>query len=670
MIKSAFLSKCLYLRPLPRSFSRLINKRLSVQRIDRGFFRRPPHKKRLLLAGVLCLSPATFVQISEEDNNGTEETTESRMLAASRAEIRKDVSKDVTGPQWLSQITSISFDQYILEPLCTGIRFLNLILIFVPVMLSTPIVWFGNDAKNWWFRFLVRGMERAGPTFIKLGQWAASRSDIFPLEMCEIMSQLHSNAPPHSLEETKQIIMQAFGGRPFEEIFQTFDEVPLGVGAIAQVYKAKLKPGLILPSNLESEDETNLRISMIKNVDTLIKSTPKRIPSSHVAIKVLHPRVERLIQRDMRIIWFFAACLNAIPTIDWLSLPDEVEQFGEMMKLQLDLRIEATNLTIFRKKFKERTTAWFPYPYLEFTTRQVLVEEFAQGIPLSDFMVHGGGIFQQEIADEGLDAFLKMLLIDNFVHADLHPGNIMVRFYKSEKPHFSFNRHEVENPQSKPDVTEQVLARLRPLKYKKDNKEWEAELLRLENEGFRPQLIFIDTGLVTELNATNRKNFLDLFKAVAEFDGYKAGHLMCERCRQPDAVVDKEIFALKMQHLVLGVKSRTLALGNMKIGDILSEVLSMVRTHHVRMEGDFVNVVISILLLEGIGRNLNPQIDLLSCALPILRELGIHGGGNMLQKGDLSMLKVWAGLEARKFMQAYIEDVENCVKYDRLSPNV
>ncbi|RKF74495.1 ABC1 family protein C21C3.03, mitochondrial [Golovinomyces cichoracearum] len=670
MIKSAFLSKRLYLRPLQRSLPRLITRRLSVQRIDRSFFRTPPHKKRLLLAGVICLSPATFVQISEEDNNGTEETAESRMLAASRAEIKKDVSKDITGPRWLGQITSVSFDLYLLEPLCTGIRFLHLILIFVPVMLSTPVVWFGNDAKNWWFRFLVRGMERAGPTFIKLGQWAASRSDIFPLEMCEIMSQLHSNAPPHSLEETKKIIMQAFDGRPFEEIFQTFDEVPLGVGAIAQVYKAKLKPGLILPSNLDLEDETKPKTSMIKNVDTLIKSSPKRIPSSHVAIKVLHPRVERLIQRDMRIIWFFAACLNAIPTIDWLSLPDEVEQFGEMMKLQLDLRIEATNLTIFRKNFKERTTAWFPYPYLEFTTRQVLVEEFAQGIPLSDFMVHGGGIFQKEIADEGLDAFLKMLLIDNFVHADLHPGNIMVRFYKSEKPHFSFNRQEAENPQSKPDVTEQALARLRPLKYKKDNKEWEAELLRLENEGFRPQLIFIDTGLVTELNATNRKNFLDLFKAVAEFDGYKAGHLMCERCRQPDAVLDKEIFALKMQHLVLGVKSRTLALGNMKIGDILSEVLRMVRTHHVRMEGDFVNVVISILLLEGIGRNLNPHIDLLSCALPILRELGIQGGGNMIQKGDLSMLKVWAGLEARKFMQAHIEDVENCVKYDRLSPNV
>ena len=134
----------------------------------------------------------------------------------------------------------------------------------------------------------------------------------------------------------------------------------------------------------------------------------------------------------------------------------------------------------------------------------------------------------------------------------------------------------------------------------------------------------------------------------------KAGHLMCERCRQPDAVLDKEVFALKMQHLVLSVKSRTLALGNVKIGDILQQVLAMVRGHHVRLEGDFVNVVISILLLEGIGRSLNPDVDLLSSSLPILRQLSTQGAGG---GGDFSMILLWVGLETRKFLQASIEDV-------------
>lgn len=471
------------------------------------------------------------------------------------------------------------------------------------------------------------------------------------------MSQLHSNAPAHSLHATKRIISKAFNGRPFEDIFEEFQEKPLGVGAIAQVYKAKLKAGLATPGDTDMNEPTNIRQNVRKNVDTLIKSTPQRVPSHYVAIKVLHPGVERIVRRDLRIMSVFASAINSIPTFEWLSFPDEVEQFGQMMRLQLDLRIEAANLSIFRKNFKPRTTAWFPFPYTQFTTRQVLVEEFAQGIPLSDFMENGGGVFQQDIADEGLDAFLRMLLIDNFIHADLHPGNIMVRFYQSGQPNLLFRKHKDEDPQTQPDVTEQVLARLQPYRHKQDPQAWQRELSQLDKEGFRPQLIFIDTGLVTELNATNRRNFLDLFKAIAEFDGYKAGHLMCQRCRQPDAVIDEEVYSLKMQHLVLGVKSRTLALGNMKIGDILNEVLSMVRTHHVRMEGDFVNVVISILLLEGIGRSLNPDIDLLSSALPILRELGAQSGGGMLRQGDFSMLKVWAGLEARKFLQASIEDV-------------
>ncbi|KAJ3487134.1 hypothetical protein NLG97_g6474 [Lecanicillium saksenae] len=460
-----------------------------------------------------------------------------------------------------------------------------------------------------------------------------------------------------------------FGGRAFEEIFDEFEEKPLGVGAIAQVYKAKLKPDLALPADSDIVTDRHITKNVKHNVKTVLMSSPSRVPSTYVAVKVLHPHVERTVRRDLRIMGFFASVLNAIPTMEWLSLPGEVEQFGEMMKLQLDLRIEAANLATFRQNFKDRTTAWFPYPYTDFTTRNVLIEEFAQGIPLADFMENGGGVFQYDIADEGLDAFLRMLLLDNFVHADLHPGNIMVRFYRSAKPELPELplRHSPDAPPAHDpsDVTEEVLERLRP--HRKDKNAWEAELAKIDTEGFRPQLVFIDTGLVTELNATNRKNFLDLFRAVAEFDGYKAGHLMCERCRQPEAVLDKEVFALKMQHLVLSVKSRTLALGNVKIGDILQQVLSMVRSHHVRLEGDFVNVVISILLLEGIGRSLNPDVDLLGSSLPVLRQLSTQGAGG---PGRVSVVLLWAGLEARKFLQASVEDVERCVKYDLLSPNI
>ncbi|KAF2712454.1 ABC1-domain-containing protein [Pleomassaria siparia CBS 279.74] len=642
--------------------------------------------KTILWSGAagVTLSPLAFVALGPDDGK----THEEAMLEASRKELKEQVPKAIRHSKKYRRGIYFFVDMYIIEPICTGLRFLHLVIIFVPVIVTVPIIWFGARQSNrddersgtlWWYGFLVSSMERAGAAFIKasllahfLGQWAASRSDIFPTEMCKTMSTLHSHAPAHSIETTKKTIEKAFDGRKFEDIFQEFDEKPLGVGAIAQVYKAKLKPHLIASDNQRVDSEVpNFQQRIKKNIDITLKSTPQRVPSSHVAVKVLHPKAERIVRRDLRIMGFFAALINAIPTMEWLSFPDEVAQFGEMMRLQLDLRIEAANLTLFRQNFKNRTTAWFPYPYTDYTTREVLIEEYAQGIPMEAFLQNGGGVFQKDIADEGLDAFLNMVLIDNFIHADLHPGNIMVRFYKPEKldvPIFTRKEDRTTGPKESPDVTEEVLQRLRP--YTKKPTEWKATLQEIDNEGYRPQLIFIDAGLVTELNATNRTNFLDLFKAVAEFDGYKAGHLMVERCKQPDAVIDSEVFALRMQHLVLGVKSRTFALGNIKIGDILNEVLSMVRTHHVRLEGDFVNVVLSILLLEGIGRALNPNLDLFAGALPILRQLGTQSGSSMIRGGDFSMLRVWAGLEARSFLQASIGTVERCVRYDQLSPNI
>lgn len=616
-------------------------------------------------------------------------TQELRLLAKSEEENQYKERKNKP-PVWDTlSYARYYIHTYLLEPVATGLRFLHLVLLFLPVIITMPAIWIGprlplQDGERagtlWWYGYLVKSMEMAGPTFIKLGQWAASRTDIFPLQMCSVMSTLHSNVAAHSLSKTKEIIEEAFNGRSFDTLFLEFDEKPLGVGAIAQVYRAKLRRDLS-PSGPQSSSSTaplSLRHSaqeLLNKLDTFVKSTPPKAPSDWVAIKVLHPHVEKLVHRDLRIMKIFANIINALPTLEWLSLPDEVDKFGEMMRLQLDLRIEANNLLRFRNNFKNRNTVTFPMPYMSYSTRQVLVEEFALGVPLEAFLKNGGGVFQKQAADMGLDAFLHMLLIDNFAHADLHPGNILIRFYKptpapafsqiplpftttshphsnsSEEEQKQEHRHEEDSFQ----VTEEVLSRLQPLNDKPT--EWRNELSKLNDEGFKPQLIFIDTGLVTELSPVNRQNFLDLFTAVAEFDGYRAGELMVSRCRQPNAVRDKDVFCLRMQHLVLGVKNKTFTLGKIKIADILSEVMSMIRSHHVRLEGDFINVVVSILLLEGIGRRLDPNIDIFKSSLPILRQLGAQKGHQILNK-DMSILKIWLGLELRSILSSSFEEVD------------
>ena len=208
----------------------------------------------------------------------------------------------------------------------------------------------------------------------------------------------------------------------------------------------------------------------------------------------------------------------------------------------------------------------------------------------------------------------------------------MVRFFKPSSSDFVASFTDFLKTPKKPEETiptvsvhaTEIVHQLGEVAHDKDK--WLESLDKLHEEGFVPQLIFIDAGLVTSLDGTNRRNFLELFQAIAEFDGYKAGKLMVQRCRTPDFVIDDETFALKIQHLVLAVKSKTFTLAKIKISDVLSDVLTAVRQHHVKLEGDFVNTVISILLLEGIGRQLDPNMDLFKSALPILRQVGRQMG--------------------------------------------
>ncbi|KAF9074800.1 hypothetical protein BDP27DRAFT_1443771 [Rhodocollybia butyracea] len=593
-----------------------------------------------------------------------------------------------------SRILSLLRDR-VWEPILTAKRFITLCFIFLPVIFSSPMLLIGKPRKKykgegwgavWWYNFLASRMEIAGPTFIKLSQWAASRADLFPAFLCERLGALHSHGKPHSLHHTKRVIERVFQ-RPFAQVFEEFDEEPIGTGAIAQVYRATLKKDLIPPSYLGPRRHTKKMTAAALNSVTL-NSPPPSVPTAAVAIKVLHPKVAKTISRDLSIMSFFAHFISIFPGMQWLSLPEEVEVFGQMMFQQLDLRHEAENLQTFEINFAHRNVPVnFPRPLQVWSTPHLLVEEFENALPLETFLKNGGGPYDEQVATAGLDAFLNMLLLDNFVHSDLHPGNILIKFSKPASTRYllkmlwmsvtqSFHKsseNETDRSIFIPDYSESdsIVARLRSLS--NDRTAWLNELSSLHDSGYIPEIVFIDAGLVTTLSSENRGNFLDLFRALAHFDGYRTGQLMIERCRSPELAIETETFALKMQHLVLSVKRKTFSLGHIKISDILTDVLRAVREHHVKMEGDFINTVISVLLLEGIGRQLDPNLDLFKSSLPILRKLG----GQMATRESVSkglpesnvgaFIKVWVWLEAREFIAASIVNADDLVKYGWLT---
>lgn len=167
------------LAPRPRYFFPRLQQ-WSRRAYWKGTGSRAPVVGTVLLA---ALSPGSFLELAEKTDGG-ETTGEIKMLEASRQELQKTVAGDVRGFSRLCQILYVFSYRYIYEPLATGLRFFHLVIIFIPVIVTVPAIWFGerNSSRNgertgtlWWYRFLVRSMERAGPAFIKVRMVLNSR---------------------------------------------------------------------------------------------------------------------------------------------------------------------------------------------------------------------------------------------------------------------------------------------------------------------------------------------------------------------------------------------------------------------------------------------------------------------------------------------------------------
>jgi aarF domain-containing kinase len=413
-------------------------------------------------------------------------------------------------------------------------------------------------ASNIAWGYTLFTLQYLGPAFVKLGQWAATRRDLFPVHFCIRLSELHTQANTHDFAHTRRALVEAFGEN-YESrgLVINEDDTILGSGCAAQVYKATLK----------------------------CSTTGKPVA---VAVKVLHPNIRKKVERDLALMQHIADFIDrCIPleSVKMMSLPRAVRTFSECMRRQVDLRIEGENLEVFRKNFgsstKSSSAVNFPEPQRQWVSEQVLVEEFIgdDAKPISDYLADdslSGLKKRRALAGTFVRSALKMVFIDNFVHSDLHPGNVFVREEKS-------NRNET--------------------KY---------------------TITFLDAGIATSLKPNDRKNLRDLFKAVVLNDGYTAGKLMVERARfeRCSSIPGcKEKFASGLQDIVSEFHDRRkqgLTLGAVRVGSLLAKVLDLCRVYQVEIDPAMSSIVISMIVLEGLGRSLDPDLNLINSAIPFL----------------------------------------------------
>jgi aarF domain-containing kinase len=277
-------------------------------------------------------------------------------------------------------------------------RLASLALLSSPLLVLLPLSSVSDKAKNAAWKYALWGIERAGPTWIKLVQWATTRQDLFSPEFCQYFGKLRDDTDGHTWKETQMILENEYG-KDWENILD-LDPTPIGSGCIAQVYRGYLKKPIG-----QSQENTK------------------------VAIKVQHPNIFYKVCIDFYLLRKLTQSLEAIPklNLEYLSLSDTIRQFRDIMLPQLDLTLEASHLKRFNHDFANDDQVEFPVPIDELTTTQILAETFCEGVPIMEYTKPGTPKEEREqLALLGLKTTLKMIFLNDFVHGDLHPGNILI----------------------------------------------------------------------------------------------------------------------------------------------------------------------------------------------------------------------------------------------------
>ena len=240
-------------------------------------------------------------------------------------------------------------------------RFLVLSVKFAPITTTMWLAFLSSKFREKvWYKWLSTCLSSSGPAFIKWGQWAATRSDMFPEALCDELQHLHNAAPAHSWSFTQKMMESSLGlpRHSLLEVFDWFDPTPVASGSIAQVHKAILRGD----TNGRDNDEGGVL----------------------VAVKVRHPHVAQLIDMDFRIMAAMARMLDWFPSLSRLHIRESLEQFSHTMAAQAHLNVEAHHLEVLNDNFRKWDHVRFPQPF--YSSSSVIIETYEPGAAVSKIL--------------------------------------------------------------------------------------------------------------------------------------------------------------------------------------------------------------------------------------------------------------------------------------------
>ena len=344
-----------------------------------------------------------------------------------------------------------------------------------------------------------------------------------------------------------------------DELTLLQDRVPPFEGEVAQqiIEKAFKKPVSEIFKDFSIEPLASASIAQV-HAATLQDGT-------EVVVKVLRPGVEKRVRRDLELMHAMASIAHRY----WedgrrLRPKDVVDEYEQVIIDELDLMREAANASQLRKNFENSDDLYVPEVYFELCTRNVMVQERIHGIPVNDIQaLREHGVNLKKLSDRGSHIFFTQVFSHNFFHADMHPGNIFVSY---------------ENPED-------------------------------------PKYVGVDFGIMGTLALGDQRYLAENLLAFLNADYRRVAELHLESgWVPPDTRVDQ--FESAIRTVCEPIFQRPLS--EISFGSLLLRLFQTARRFNMEVQPQLVLLQKTLLNIEGLGRTLDPDLDLWKTAKPFL----------------------------------------------------
>jgi ubiquinone biosynthesis protein len=398
---------------------------------------------------------------------------------------------------------------------------------FVPRLASNPLLRLlrGRGAPPRAER-LRRALEVLGPIFVKFGQVLSTRRDLLPTDIADELAKLQDQVPPFPSDQAVAEIERSLGKR-LDEVFTDFELQPVASASIAQVHLATLRDG------------------------------------EEVAVKVLRPKVEQAIARDVALLETAAGLVERL----WregrrLKAREVVAEFSRHLDEELDLMREAANASQLRRNFERSPLLLVPEIHWDWCAQRVMVMERMRGTPVSQAeALRSRGIDLPTLARAGVEIFFTQVFRDGFFHADMHPGNILVA-----------------------------------------------------DDG---RYIALDFGIMGSLTEVDQNYLAQNFLAFFNRDYRRVAQAHLEAGWVPPGTRVDE-FEAAIRAVCEPIFARPLK--EIYFGKLLLRLFQTSRRFNVEIQPQLVMLQKTLLNIEGLGRELDPELDLWRTAKPYLER--------------------------------------------------